>query len=188
MGFLRNVRKGFMYLRSDWSPSPQDLALLERFLAPEERALFLRMDPPDQQHSYKVAHLCAQALERFPQVNEEQMMKAALLHDVGKIGARLDLVFRTFWVMCHKLAPGFMDWLAFRGESARKGSLRHKMWLQRAHPWLGADMLRQIGVPEAVCELVQATANRCEPGDPLEWQIIKAADGDMILAPGDETA
>ncbi|NSW54937.1 MAG: HDIG domain-containing protein [Armatimonadetes bacterium] len=176
-----------MYLRRDWSPSPEDLALLERYLTPEERELFERMDPPDQQHSFKVANLCARSLDNFPDANRDAIMKAALLHDVGKIGANLDLGFRTCWVLSHKLAPWLMDWLSLHSEHARPGTFRHKMWLQRTHAHSGAQVLREMGVAETVCRLVEATATRREPGDPLDWRIIKAADGDVVLAPGDET-
>jgi len=175
-----------MYLRSDWSPSPEDLALLEQYLTAEERELFERMDPPDRQHSFKVANLCARSLDNFPDANRDEIMKAALLHDVGKIGANLDLGFRTCWVLSHKVAPWLMDWLSLHSEHSRPGTFRHKMWLQRTHAHAGAQVLRELGVAETVCKMVEATATRREPGDPLDWQIIKAADGDVVLAPGDE--
>lgn len=183
MSFLRNVRKGFMYLRDDWSPAREDLALVDRYLSGAERDLFFRMDRPDQQHSFKVAHLTAQSLTRFPEVDADNLTRAALLHDVGKIGAHLGLVFRTFWVFGCKLCPWLMEWVSLRSERAPRTSLRGRMWLQRAHPFIGAQMLRGMEVDAGICEIIEATATRRMPGDSLEVQIVKAADGDMVLTP-----
>ncbi len=191
MGFIRNVRKGFMYFHNGWAPSEEELALLDEYVTDEERALFMQMDRPDQQHSFEVTRHCAESLQHFPDLDKRVMMKAALLHDIGKIGARLSLVFRTFWVLAHKPFPCFCDRLAESGADARPGSLRYKMWLQIEHANLGAERLREMGVGEDVCELVIATGQRKKPKelDPdLARRIIIAADGDHVIGPDGEWA
>jgi hypothetical protein len=183
MGLLRNIRKGFMFLRRDPGPGPADLEPIHRFLTPAQRDLFLGMDPGDQSHSLRVAGFVAQALRHHPTVSEADLMVAALLHDVGKTGARLDLAFRTFWVLGHRVAPWAMDWIAERSAGAAPGTLRYKMHIQHTHPHLSAHMMEQTGVRPEVCAWVAATGVPLKPTAPLELRLLMAADGDRVLPP-----
>lgn len=185
MTLLRNIRKGFMFLRNDAGTDAHDTAPLDRYLTQAERELFLRMDEGDRAHSLRVAQLCLASLERFPELDERVMMKAALLHDVGKIGADLGLAFRTLWVLGHRVAPWLLDWIARRSAGARPGSLRHKMHVQLRHAEIGANMLREVGTEEEVCRLVTATGGprRGRPQS-LALEVLWAADGDYIAPDG----
>lgn len=183
MGLLRNIRKGFMFLRRDPGPSPEDLAPVLQYLTPTQRDLFLGMDAGDQTHSLRVAGFVAQALDLHPSVSRADLMTAALLHDVGKTGGRLHLPFRTFWVLGHRILPWVMDWAARRSAQACPGTWRHKMHIQHQHPHIGARMMRQAGVPDHICTWVEATGERPRPGAPLEVSILLAADADRILPP-----
>lgn len=184
MGLLRNIRKGFMFLRHDTGITPEDEALLDAYLSAAERELFLRMDEGDQVHSVRVARVCAESLENHPQLNERHMTRAALLHDVGKAGADLGLAFRTFWVLGHRMCPWLMDWIARRGESSRQGTLRHKMYLQLFHPQIGVELLEEVGVEDEVLRLISYTAERREPSDCLEKTVLLLADADRVLGEG----
>jgi putative nucleotidyltransferase with HDIG domain len=183
MGLLRNIRKGFLFLRPPPALEPEDLALLARYLEPVERDLFLAMDEPDQHHSLRVARICAQSLAHHPEVAEVPLMKAALLHDIGKTGAHLSLWFRTWWVAGHRVVPWLLDWIARRGANARPGTLRHRMYVQYAHVQLGVEMLRAAGVDDEVCRLVLYTAEPRRNNDGLEKKIIQGADADRVIGP-----
>lgn len=185
MSLLRNIRKGFMFLRNDTRADARDTQLAARYLGAAERELFSRMDEGDQTHSLRVAQLCLASLERFPELDERTMMKAALLHDVGKIGADLTLAFRTLWVLGHRVAPWVLDWVARRSAGARPGSVRHKMHVQLRHAAIGGEMLREIGTEEDVCRLVAATGGprRGRPQS-LALEVLLAADGDRVAAEG----
>lgn len=183
MGLIRNIRKGFLFLRPPPGLQPEDLALLARYLGPVERELFLAMDEPDQHHSLRVARICAQSLTNHPQVPEMPLMKAALLHDVGKTGAHLGLWFRTWWVAGHRVLPWLLDWIARRSANAPPGTLRHRMYVQFSHARIGVEMLRAAGVDEEVCELVLCTAERRRHGDSVEKRIIMGADADRVIGP-----
>ena len=173
-----------MYFSRSSALAPEDARLPAEYLNDRERELFQRMDRPDQEHSIRVARVCAQSLENHPQVDRRAMMRAALLHDVGKIDAGLGLVFRTFWVLVKKLMPQTARAVALRGAGARPGSLRHKMWLQVTHAELGAQTLREMGVEEKVCELTVATGEPKQADDSIDKRMIIAADGDKVLPPG----
>ena len=183
MGLIRNIRKGFMFLRGGPGIAPEDAALVTRYLNDAERAAFFGMDPPDQAHSLRVTRHCEEALKAYPELDERSMMKAALLHDIGKTGAGLGLTFRTFWVLSHKFAPELLDRIARRGERARPRSLRRKLYVQVAHAAIGAAMLAQTGTEEEVRDLVYCTGEYCEPNDPLEKWLLLSADADRVLTP-----
>ena len=181
MALIRDIRKGFLFLRRNQSITAEDLALLDRYLNEAEKECFHRMDEPDQIHSVHVARLCARSLANCPQADERLVMTAALVHDVGKIGANLSLTFRTFWILGHKIAPRMLEWVALRSASARPGSLRQKMYVQITHPALGAEMLESTGTEDDVRLLVSETWQRGSPGDPIEKRILLAADGDRVV-------
>jgi hypothetical protein len=183
MGLIRNIRKGFMFLRRDPGPGPADLEPIRQFLTPAQRDLFLGMDPGDQSHSLRVADFAAQSLRLHPAANESDVMAAALLHDVGKTGAGLGLVFRTFWVFGHRLVPWVMDWIAERSTAAAPGTLRYKMHIQHTHPQISARMMQQAGVRPEVCAWVASTGLPVKPTDPLELRLLMAADADRLLPP-----
>ena len=182
MGLIRNIRKGFMFLRSDVEVPAQDLALADQYLSGPERDLFLQMDDGDQVHSLRVARLCLESLEQFPHLDRGLIMRAALLHDVGKVGADLGLGFRTFWVLGHRVLPWVLDWIAAGGGEARPGGLRHKMYRQLRHAPIGAKMLREMGAEEELCRLVAATGGpRRQRPESLELEILWEADGDRTV-------
>ncbi len=67
--------------------STEDYAEVARWLPPSALPLFKTMSPADQQHSLRV---CRALLARGCQ--DEDMLAAALLHDVGKAQGRV-----PFW-------------------------------------------------------------------------------------------
>ena len=181
MGFLRNIRKGIMFLRTEQAPDAECLNWIKEYLSQQEYELFIQMDAGDQIHSLHVAELCRESLQFHPEADECIIMRAALLHDIGKIGARLGLGFRTFWVLGHKLAPWLMDRIAKRSTNTKPGTLRYRMYLQFFHSQIGADMMRKIGVEEEVAILIEGTAETESPSNPLPLRILNAADGDRVF-------
>lgn len=119
-----------------------DLRLVERYLAPPERALFLRLRRSDQRHSVAVArHLAAEAQlslrERWIAI------RAALLHDVGKDPRGATLPVRV----ANTLFPALPGWLP--------QSLRRSVVELRHHGERGAALLRRAGTDPAVVALVR---------------------------------
>ncbi len=125
---------------------PEDWILVDRYLSQTERGLFTRMEPADQRHSVQVLRsLLAEGID------DESLLKAALLHDVGKSRCRITLVHRTVAVLTEALwgtLPGF----EVRGD-------RESWWLPyyvlANHPRIGASMLAQAGTEERVWRLVE---------------------------------
>jgi putative nucleotidyltransferase with HDIG domain len=107
-------------------------------LTPVEYDAYRRMDPRDRDHACRVAR---RLLQVHPDA-DALLLRAALLHDVGKAQRRYRLLER---IAVHALPT----------PPAAFGGLR-SIWLaHRDHPRLGAAALRSLGVDPRVVELVE---------------------------------
>ena len=126
---------------------PAELAALARELTPAERTLFLAMDVADQRHSLDLRRRLSEAGYRDP-----DLLRAALLHDVGKGQARLRLSHRVTVVLGRALWPQGLEWLAAR----KCRALAWPVYVALRHAELGADAARRAGTPEDVVRLIRA--------------------------------
>jgi hypothetical protein len=119
--------------------------VLNRYLSPPEKALFLTMSVPDQRHSLD---LCA----RLQSTGHDQpdLLRAALLHDVGKGTGSLPLVHRVIYSLAAVTWPALARWL---GQSASP-IWRRPFYLAAHHPRLGAKAAEQAGSNATVVRLI----------------------------------
>jgi len=118
------------------------------FLGPALWALFDSMCRRDQRHCLDVY----QALRRQG-CRDEELLKAALLHDIGKgrsAGAQVRLWHRVGYVLLAALAPGLLERLAHNGGL---GALHH-------HAERGALLAAEAGAPQAVVALIRHHEDR----------------------------
>lgn len=80
--------------------TPEDMAAVASMLNSRELALFNRLTVGDQKHSYRVMRLLRQAGQ-----HDRNLVKAALLHDVGKTFADNNWWDRIVVVLGQWLAP-----------------------------------------------------------------------------------
>lgn len=122
---------------------PDELAILDRYLCPGERDLFLSMRVADQRHSID---LCRR-LQRDGHADPD-LLRAALLHDVGKAFGSLPLPHRVAFALCRMIAPDFARWLAERDRPA----WRRPFYLAAHHADIGARAAERAGSnPRVVC-------------------------------------
>ncbi len=126
---------------------PEDWALAARWLSPSERALFQRMQRPDQIHCARVARWLLAEGEA-----DEIIVRAALLHDVGKARYRLGVVHRTLYVL---LAPLFRAFPPLFMGASGESHWWMPYYVIANHPRLGASMLAQAGCDERLWRLVE---------------------------------
>lgn len=91
--------------------TPDEQALLATVLRPNERRLFEQMPLFDRRHSLDVYQTLVQAGHI-----DQQLLKAALLHDCGKVdddGRPIPLLYYGLFVVLKALLPG-LYWLAVR--------------------------------------------------------------------------
>ncbi len=128
--------------------APDD-AWAEARLVASERDLYRAMDPRERDHAVRVAKAL---LRRRPDASDE-LVRAALLHDVGKSGRVYRLAER---VLVHLLGAGSAP------AEPRLDGLAGARQLARHHAAYGAAMIRAAGGAARVAELV---ARHERPGD-----------------------
>ena len=105
-------------------------------LAPEELTLFQRFSLSDQQHGFRVLGTLHRAGYTQP-----ALLKAALLHDVGKTRYELTVWERSLAVLLAMVWPQRVDvW----GQGEAKGWQRPFV-IKAQHPAWGAEMVAAIG-------------------------------------------
>ncbi|AOY78103.1 HD domain-containing protein [Clostridium formicaceticum] len=76
----------------------EDIVFIKSHLSEKEQNLFFQLRKSEQRHCLNVAYGCHQEAPQNP-----DLVKAALLHDIGKIGSNLTLVNKSFVVIIQKL-------------------------------------------------------------------------------------
>jgi hypothetical protein len=161
---------------------PSEIEALEAILSPAQMALFRRMARSDQRHSLDVLS----ALRRAGH-DDRSLARAALLHDCGKsvpaggksVAAegklagnggplqRITVWHRTLIVLLQRLAPGWLDRLAFDGRGWRRPFAIHIQ-----HAQTSAELAAQAGCTPKVVDLIRGH-HEPEPQDErsalLQW-------------------
>jgi hypothetical protein len=122
------------------------------------------------------------------------LAQAALLHDVGKVGGRIQLGNRAATVLLNALRPGLLHRLALN----EPDSWRYPFYVLLHHAERGADLAARAGtdavavalirehhtVPSAAAELGQRVPDVAGPPDTLDAQgqallvLLQRADGE----------
>ncbi|MFQ5811934.1 MAG: hypothetical protein ACE5I2_01895 [Anaerolineae bacterium] len=124
----------------------RELGLLSEYLTPPQAELFQRMPRCDQRHGLDVFY----ALRRR-QHHDHDLLAAALLHDVGKIGGWLRLWHRVLIVLIEAIGPQVLDRLA----TEKPGSWRYPFFVHQQHPKLGAELAQAAGCSPTTVELIR---------------------------------
>lgn len=127
-------------------PSQEDWEKTRLFLSPVEAMLFTKLPVPDQNHSLRVL----EALLKDGETNDD-LLKTALLHDVGKSLHPLNRWERVFSV----LLPAFAPRLAKKWGNGEPTGIKRPLVVISQHPKWGADMLQNAGCSEEVIWLVK---------------------------------
>lgn len=139
------------------------LALLPRLARPDdewakarlprvERALFLSLPPQERHHGVQVAK---RLLERLPGASGV-LIRAALLHDVGKLGSPQAATFR---VLAHLLPRAALP------PEPRFRGLKGALQARQHHAAYGARLILEAGGCKRVAELVERHHDAGAGGD-----------------------
>jgi hypothetical protein len=128
--------------------TPVEKAEVARRLPASALQLFQSMSRADQRHSLRV---CRGLLARG--CDEQDMLAAALLHDVGKAEGRVPFWTRPAIVIGKRIAPRLLPWLAMKPayqEDTAKGGARWRRSLGMAwwHADVGAELAAAAGLSE----------------------------------------
>ncbi len=126
--------------------SPEDIVEVERWLPASALPLFKSMSRADQQHSLRV---CRGLQKRG--CGENDLLAAALLHDVGKAQGRAPFWTRPAIVLGKRYTPGLLVRLVIspslfetRHISRWRRALSYAWW----HADVGADLAANAGLSE----------------------------------------
>ena len=122
------------------------LRALEDRLEPAQRRLFLTMDWADQRHCLDVYHLLVEW-----GYDHDDLLQAALLHDVGKSLARVRLWHRVAIVLAQAIHSNIIGRLG----SDRPSSWRYPLYVHWRHADLGARLAQAVGCRPRVVELIR---------------------------------
>ena len=115
-------------------------------LDPSMAALFFRMSDPDQSHSVRVFQTLVDQGEE-----DDDLLKAALLHDVGKSLHPLRAWERSLVVVMNRMLPNqVLKW----GQSEPYG-WRKPFVVALQHPEWGAALVQQEGGSETLVTLIR---------------------------------
>ncbi|MBO2520472.1 MAG: HDOD domain-containing protein [Clostridia bacterium] len=176
--FFRAVAALLRGLRGD------EIQWVKAHLSPWEEALFWQMSRIDQVHAVRVSMKAAQ-IAREEGIRDEAsvraLVRAGLLHDIGKVNGDIGLFDRVAVVLLKRFAPRLADALAVRGRQelvhgTRRGigtGLRRALYAHAVHAERGAAMAKLLGVEEAVVELIRCH-HRPQGGGRLLEAFVKA--------------
>ena len=127
-------------------PRPDELKKAQNILNPIELELFLKLPFPDKNHSLRVFSSLESAEETDP-----DLLKAALLHDIGKTCHPLKRWERVFAVLVGGLLPRkAVDW----GQKDPEGIHRALVVIHQ-HPVWGAELAEKAGTNQRVIWLIR---------------------------------
>ena len=150
--------------------TPNEIAVVRSLLSPAELRMFLALDPRDRRHSYDVLHwLQVTAGSRKP---SEVLLKAALLHDVGK--GRLRVWDRIAFVLLEHVSTRFVEMLGSAQEAPKGLRWRRALWRLRHHAELGARVLGEVDADPRVITLVAGHSRGDSGGDDELRRLIEA--------------
>ncbi len=151
------------FVRALW-PGParaEDVEWVASVLTPAAYSQWMLQPAHDRRHTVRVAREVESRLAGTPYADDPRWVAAALLHDIGKLDARLGVYGRVVATVSGAAGGrGMADaW------SERSGFTR-RVGLYLRHPELGADRIRLVGGPEAAAQWAAAHH------DPAAWDTL----------------
>lgn len=139
-------------------PNPDTLAAVQQALSPAQYVCFRKMQLSEQAHA-------AHVLERMQQLAgvdlPQEIIAAALLHDVGKSLHPLRLWERAVIVLALRFFPG----RAKKWGAAAPAGWRRPFVIALQHPAWGADLTAEAGSTSLTVNLVARHQEPVLPGD-----------------------
>jgi len=124
--------------------SDDEMAVLKQHLNPSQRDLFRAMSPIDQRHCLDVFNALLQQGHSDP-----DLLRAALLHDVGKRG--IHLWHRVAGVLLEAFWPTLLEKLAVNHPQ----SWLYGFYVYQYHADLSAELAERSGCSPSVVELIR---------------------------------
>jgi len=155
--FIHLTKRFFETLRSR-PLGPAEQAEATEWLGERESPLFWAQPPADQRHALTAARMVASH-----RPDRRDLIRAALLHDIGKRHSRLGVAGRvtaSAFELLHIPAPG-------------------RLGIYLRHDSLGGEELGELGMEPIVVSFAAGHHGACPPDvDPDDWALLVRSDGE----------
>ena len=166
---MQRIRQFYRAVRA--RITPVDKQWLEGILPADAQKLFYAMHPADQYHALNVARTAMRLSSEYSTVDKALLLRAALLHDVGRVQGDMDIMGKVLAVLVKHYFPQKAQQLAKK----QNGWLGHIMYVYYHHPEIGASKLETIGMVEEAAIIRWHHAPSAGNESP-ELVILRAAD------------
>jgi putative nucleotidyltransferase with HDIG domain len=172
---MRRVKQVLSAIRAE--VTPQDESFIAQRLTQPEIELFQQMSLADRRHCLNVAYTVAELSSGYHGLNLTVLIKAALLHDVGRRRGDVSTIDKIFAVMSRAVfGSGITQKWGKQGRGSALENLRHAFYVSAHHSQLGADLLRLAGTEEQVINLVRYHHHPDSLTDSRELTLLRQAD------------
>ena len=142
----------------------KDFNYLKKNLNNKELQLFLKLSKQEQKHSVKVARdVEIECKKRKSKPGE--LVKISLLHDIGKIYKKLNVIDKSILVLADRITNG----------NIRKINRLKKIEVYFNHGAIGYEILKNSGISERALYLIKNHHNNNIIGD-MELNILRKCD------------
>jgi uncharacterized domain HDIG len=151
-----------------WSINPkitnEDLDFLNSNLNRSELKLFYKLPTYDQKHSIKVAYDVKYVCKKN-NIDCKLLMKAALLHDIGKLHKKLNIIDKSIMVLVDNITKG----------GVKRFSNIKKINVYYNHGKIGKDILKDYNYDQKLLYLIENHHNYNVKGN-IELDILRMCD------------
>ena len=166
---IQRIKQFYRALTARITPEDKDLVAEKLPLAAQQ--LFYAMHPADQYHALHVARTSMILWQQQPSGDKALLLRAALLHDVGRVQGDMNIMGKVAAVLLKHYFPAKAKQLGETG----KGWLGHIMYVYYQHPEIGAMKLENIGMT-AEAALIRCHHAPAAENEPPELKLLRAAD------------
>jgi putative nucleotidyltransferase with HDIG domain len=170
VGFFK--RFFFWNSKLDWD----DIKLVDSFLDDSGKFLFYQMSRFDQHHAVAVSRAIITEIKDPLQLEYKTLIRAALLHDVGKVEGDFNFLSRMFVGFVKRINPTLRGKLAFTNPNTFWEKVRYGFYVDLVHPLRGAHMAKIFGVEPPVVDMIRRHHDPPCKGQSLELTLLQKSD------------
>lgn len=138
---VKRLRQLYNALTADFSFS--DVLYMRARLDEQEVQLFFQMGVMEQKHAVNTARTVERLIKKAVKpVDKKLLIKAALLHDVGKLQGSMKVWHKGACIFMDRFFPEKAQQMASFDEP--KGSLAYALYVYYNHPRIGARKVEKI--------------------------------------------
>lgn len=169
---IKRIKQLYRAVMADLSET--DRAFLKKYLSVQETVLFYKMNVYDQRHVINVAY-SAEKLAKKEKLDKNLLLRAALLHDIGRSADLICLGDKILFVLLEALPAAFLKAAAKNGGYGFVGRRRNALYICLNHAEIGARKLEQIGKTE-LAQIVRKHHDKPSKDDSEELIFLRLAD------------